>query len=109
VPIWITDPSTAPATSLRGRLRGIWSAVHPVASFSDGDTVSGTDDLSGKTFLAMKSVAYANPGDGVCFVETSDTTRNQLNRFMGFTKYTGTITGQVGSLITALDANPGDR
>lgn len=68
-PIYLFDPTTSPATSYRGRLRGIWNGVHPAASFNDGDTFTGVGDFSGKTFMIIKSTA----GSGYIVAETSDT------------------------------------
>lgn len=58
------------ATS-RGRLRGFWHFLHPVASpVNDGDTPAGQGALAGKTFLVLKPNAQA---DGLFVMETSDT------------------------------------
>ena len=68
-PLWISDPTTTPVNGVRGRLRGIWHFLHPAASVADGDTFSGVGDLSGKTFLCVKSLGVG----GVLIVETSNT------------------------------------
>lgn len=73
-PVWIQDPTTAPAPSVRGRLRGIWQFLHPSASVNDGDTVAGgvSGELSGKTFLFVK-LCPSSAGTGVIGIETSNT------------------------------------
>ena len=73
-PTWIHDPTTAPAPSVRGRLRGIWQFLHPAASVNHGDTVSGAaaGELSGKTFEFIKTCP-SSAGGGVIGVETSNT------------------------------------
>jgi hypothetical protein len=68
-PIWIHDTTTSPTKGLRGRKRGFWHFLHPIASVADGDTVSGTGDLSGKTFRFIKQ----SQGLGVYVIETSNT------------------------------------
>jgi hypothetical protein len=68
-PVWISDPTTSPANGIRGRMRGFWQWLHPIASVSDGDTLSGTGDLAGKTFLILKP----SPHSGVVVLETSAT------------------------------------
>ena len=56
-------------TSWRGSMRGLWSSSHPVASFNDGDTFSGTGTLGGKTFRFVK----LSQQGGVYCIETSAT------------------------------------
>ena len=68
-PVWIHDPTTAPANGLRGRLRGFWQFLHAIASITDGDTFTGTGDLAGKTFVVLKQSRNA----GVYIIETSNT------------------------------------
>jgi hypothetical protein len=57
------------AASIRGRLRGLWACMNAPANLNDGDTFSGTGDLSGRTFRIVKQ-SY---GGGLYVVETSDT------------------------------------
>lgn len=57
----------------RGRLRGCWSQCHPIASFNDLDTFSGTGVLAGKTFLILKTNGATGAGQGLFVMETSDT------------------------------------
>lgn len=62
----------------RGRFRGLWCQYHPIASFVDGDTVTGTGTLAGRAFLVLKQNQSIPPqgfptGTGVYVVETSDT------------------------------------
>jgi hypothetical protein len=67
--VWIHDPTTAPAGGIRGRFRGLWHFCHAIASVNDGDTISGTGTLSGKTFLFIKQSGNA----GLYTIETSNT------------------------------------
>ena len=67
--IWVHEPYTNPI--IRGRLRGFWHFLHPVAcQITDGDTWSGTGALAGKTFMAIKPTAA---GTGMFVMETSNT------------------------------------
>jgi hypothetical protein len=75
---WIHDPTTAPTPSLRGRMRGLWWFLQPLASVNDGDTASGgaSGELTGKTFLFLKRIHGAsNVGSnaGLLAIETSNT------------------------------------
>jgi hypothetical protein len=73
-PVWLQDPNTAPVNGLRGRLRGIWVPLHAAASFTDGDTLTGVGELSGKSFLFIKTCREASAGTtGVVVLETSNT------------------------------------
>lgn len=68
-PVWLHDPTTAPTTNIRGRMRGFWHFLHPIASVADADTVSGVGDLAGKTFLFIRQGGNA----GIYTIETSNT------------------------------------
>lgn len=68
-PVWISDPSTVPVNGLRGRLRGFWQFLQPTAGIVDGQTLSGTGDLAGRTFTILKP----SGGAGVYLMETSAT------------------------------------
>ena len=73
-PVWITDPITTPVNGLRGRLRGFWHFLHPVASVVDGDTFNGVGELAGKSFLIIKAAfGAAGAGSSVYVIETSNT------------------------------------
>jgi len=67
--VWIGDATTAPINSVRGWMRGFWGFLHPIASVADQDTVSGTGDFAGKTFLFIKT----SGNSGVYMIETSNT------------------------------------
>jgi len=67
--VWIGDNTTAPTPSVRGWMRGFWHFCHPIASVADADTVSGTGDFAGKTFLFIKT----SGNSGVYMIETSNT------------------------------------
>jgi hypothetical protein len=67
-PIWVSENS---ASTVRGRLRGLWHNCHAAGGFSDGQTFSGAGDFAGKTFQCVKQGTSASPA---CFVlETSAT------------------------------------
>jgi hypothetical protein len=65
-PLWLNEATIY----VRGRLRGFWHFLHPIASLVDGDTFSGAGALSGRTFLFLKPT---ESGSGAFVVETSDT------------------------------------
>ena len=62
-------------TKIRGHMRGMWWAAHPKASFADGDTVSGTGALAGKSFEVVKGGPglTASTLTSCIFYEVSDT------------------------------------
>ena len=53
----------------RGRMRGFYHWGHAVSVVADGDTITGTGDLAGKSFLVIKS----GPISDLYIIETSDT------------------------------------
>ncbi|KAJ3472683.1 hypothetical protein NLI96_g13288 [Meripilus lineatus] len=65
---------------LRGYLKGIWCPCHN-QPLSEGDTVTGTGNMSGKTFLALNHYStvtiagnsMAGTGQGQVLIETSNT------------------------------------
>ena len=65
-PIWINELS---ASALRGRFRGLYHSAHPLATFADGQVISGAADYAGKTLQAVKR----GISGGMWFVETSNT------------------------------------
>ena len=75
-PVRIVDAST-PAVSLtgnlnlRGRMRGLWHAPYPVASFADGDTFSGSGELAGRNFMVVKPVIGASGSSSLVVIETT--------------------------------------
>jgi len=71
--IWVHDPNTTPVKNLRGRLRGIWCPLHAVGSFTNGDVITGSGELAGKTFLIIRPVRDASGAEGSVAVETSAT------------------------------------
>lgn len=54
---------------LRGRFRGLYQICHPVASFSDGQTLLGGGDYAGKSFRVIKT----SVNGGMWALETSNT------------------------------------
>lgn len=68
VPITLCESS-----HLRGRLRGVWAPMHAVASYNDGDTFNGNNQLAGRTFLVVKNVLLITGTAGAAVLETSDT------------------------------------
>jgi hypothetical protein len=71
--IYHGDLTTGGNRNVRGWLRGLWAVQHDLSNFADGDTVTGTGALAGRTFEIIKSLN----GQGVstcCFaIETSAT------------------------------------
>ena len=65
-PIYLIDDSFTPAATIRGRLYGIHASYHNNASFTHGDTFTGTGDYAGRQFRVWK--VY----NGVVFVETTN-------------------------------------
>lgn len=57
------------ASSIRGRLRGLFFVGHFVSSFSDGQTFSGANDFAGKSFQIVK----VGTNNGFWAMETSAT------------------------------------
>jgi hypothetical protein len=71
-PLWACEVDSS---SLRGRFRGLWFPTHLVSNFGDGQTFSGTGELSGKTFMII------SPGvnSGHFAVEISNTVETNDN------------------------------
>lgn len=67
-PVWVCAENAAAV--LRGRMRGMWQFLHPVATITDGDVFSGAGALAGKSFVVIKFTAE---GTGLYVMETSDT------------------------------------
>ena len=66
-PLWVFDPLNY---SLRGRFRGLYQPGHASSNFSDGQTIQGSGDYSGKSFYVVRP-GYS--GASVWFLETSNT------------------------------------
>lgn len=64
-PVWLMESTFA----VRGRLRGLYQICHPIGSFTDGMTFSGSGDYAGKTFVVL---VQGIPGGMYC-IETSAT------------------------------------
>lgn len=67
--LFFCDNTTSPVGNIRGRMRGLWHWLHPIAGVTDGDTFTGAGDLAGKSFEIIKQ----SQNGGVYVVETSDT------------------------------------
>jgi hypothetical protein len=67
--VWVHDSTTAPANGLRGRMRGFWHWLHPIAGVTNGESLTGTGELAGKLFLVVKE----SGNTGLYIIETSDT------------------------------------
>lgn len=67
--VWLLEPASTPVNALRGRLRGFWHWLHPIAGVADTDVLLGTGELAGKTFIVVKE----SGGAGLYIIETSDT------------------------------------
>lgn len=68
-PIWVTESSGI----VRGWMRGMWQMPGVAASFSDGQTINGANDLSGKTFQCVKNVFGGANTENMLWIETSNT------------------------------------
>jgi len=68
-PLFVTEQSGL----LRGRLRGLYHACHPGASFTDGQEFEGTGEYAGKRFRCIKSGPAQFVNSTVWLVEISDT------------------------------------
>lgn len=66
-PIMIIDNSVPDV--VHGELRGMYHQAHAISNFSDGDTLSGAGDYTGRSFYIVKQ----SPNSGVYTVETSNT------------------------------------
>ena len=64
-PVWVHDTNS----TLQGMMRGFYHILHPIASFSDGQTFNGIGDFAGKTFLVIKG----SSNNGIYLMETSAT------------------------------------
>lgn len=51
-PLWIGDPTTG--GGLRGRMRGLYQPLHYNSSFSNGQTISGSGDYNGRSFMIVR-------------------------------------------------------
>ena len=71
--VWVHDSVTTPVNGLRGRMRGFWHWLHPIAGVADGDVLTGTGELAGKTFLVVKSGGAGGGGLSLYIIETSNT------------------------------------
>lgn len=67
--VFLHDVTTAPASSIRGTMRGLWAPRHAAAFFNDQDTFQGVGDLAGRSFRIIKASARG----GCMAFETSDT------------------------------------
>lgn len=74
-PLWVHDPTTVPVNGCRGRMRGLWTALHAASSLPDGTTFSGSaiGELAGKTFLAITQIRSPASNTGTLVIETSAT------------------------------------
>jgi hypothetical protein len=65
-PIWVAQYGTF---VLRGRYRGLYHTMHPLATFTDGQVINGAGDYAGKTFQVISK----GVNNGMWIVETSAT------------------------------------
>lgn len=59
----------ASSVFIRGRFRGLYHVCHPLANFSDGQIIQGSNDFAGKTF----QIVSLSRASGFWAVETSAT------------------------------------
>lgn len=70
-PIWIFEPTSG---TVRGRFRGLYHVCHTVASFTDGQDITGAGDFAGKTFKVIRPIfSRVSNTPSMVAVETSDT------------------------------------
>jgi hypothetical protein len=65
-PVWVTEPTHA---TVRGQMRGFWHLCHPIGTFTDGQVLTPTGALYGKTFQVVRPTESG----GCIAVETSNT------------------------------------
>ena len=65
-PVWVCEEALS---LIRGRMRGFYQVLHPIAGFSDQQTFSGLGGYAGKSFLILKQ----SGNSGLYCIETSDT------------------------------------
>jgi hypothetical protein len=58
---------------IRGRCRGVYHYGHIIASATDGQTITGTGDHAGKTFMLIKTIRSGAAGASVLAMEISNT------------------------------------
>jgi hypothetical protein len=67
--VMLQEAVTSAINSRRGYMRGLWAFGHVLGSVDNGNTFTGTGDLSGRSFLVIKQ-----SGNGGSYImETSDT------------------------------------
>jgi len=65
-PVWVCESATS---TIRGRMRGFYHALHAIGSFTDQQTFVGAADYLGRSFICFKS----SGNSGVYMIETSAT------------------------------------
>jgi len=65
-PIWVVEEISS---ALRGKLRGYYQVMHLVAGFTDGQTINGSGDFAGRTFLIIRT----GSNSGFWAIETTPT------------------------------------
>lgn len=68
-PVTVFEPTSY---VVRGSLPGVWAPLHNLA-LTPFDTVSGTGDLAGKSFLCLAAAYSATTSGGQVLLETSNT------------------------------------
>jgi hypothetical protein len=70
---FLYDPTTSPTGNIRGKMRGMWQFLHPLASVSDGQIFQGVGDLAGRTFMVVKLLQNQTNTQGMTCIEISNT------------------------------------
>ena len=65
-PVWVGEPTSS---VVRGVMRGLWQSCHPIATFSDGQILTGSGAFAGKTFQILKQTQEGS----ALVMETSNT------------------------------------
>lgn len=62
----------APVIGIRGVLRGLWQGIHPLASFSDGDTFDGQGTYATRSFEIVKTTTGQTGANQYMVLETTE-------------------------------------
>lgn len=66
-PLFVIEPLGLPANNIRGTMRGLWHWMHNGSGMRYGNILTGTNDLSGKTFFVIQPLLYADSTLGIWY------------------------------------------
>jgi hypothetical protein len=75
--LYVGDLTTGSTQNERGWMRGLWGVCHNPNNFADGDVVTGTGALAGRTFEIIKFLQATSINYCIA-VETSNTVEYSL-------------------------------